>query len=60
MTTLLPEQTKPSRSIKKTVLPIRQVYLELDRRGLRQIGPSRVCKLQVGQISDWAIEGGLP
>jgi hypothetical protein len=46
-TTLLPEQPKLSRSIKRMVLPIRQFYLGLDQRGSCQIGLSRFSKPQV-------------
>jgi hypothetical protein len=47
-TTLLPEQAKPSRSIKRMVLPIRQFYLGLAHRGSCQAALHRVCKPQVG------------
>jgi hypothetical protein len=46
-TTLLPEQAKPSRSIMRMVLPIRQFYLGLALRGSCQAVLNRVCKPQV-------------
>ena len=50
-TTLLPEQAKPSRSMKRMVLPIRQFYLDLARRGSCQAALHRVSKPQVGDSS---------
>ena len=47
-TTLLPEQAKPSRSIRRMVLPIHQFYLGLAQRESCQIGLNQVCKPQVG------------
>jgi hypothetical protein len=48
-TTLLPKQAKPSRSIKRIVLPIRQFFLGLALGGSCQAALHRVCKPQVGQ-----------
>jgi hypothetical protein len=47
-TTLLPEQAKPSRSIKRMVLPIRQFYLGLALAESAQVGVIQFCKSQVG------------
>jgi hypothetical protein len=47
-TTLLPEQAKPSQSIKRMALPICQFYLGLARRGSCQAALNQVCKPQVG------------